>query len=389
MKYVVIIGDGMADYPLDELDGKTPLQVANKPNMDSIASRGKSGLLSTIPHNMGAGSDIANLSIMGYDPRKYYTGRGPLEAASIGVELEDGELAFRCNLITENAGEIADYCADHITSEEARELIGELDKAFDIGDFYPGVSYRHLFVMRNGDGLECTPPHDVLGGKISEHLIKPRDNPAAKRLNYMILGSKAVLSGHPINKKREEAGKNPANLIWLWGQGKRPRIEPMKVKYGVSGAMVSAVDLLKGIGIYAGMKVLDVPGATGYYDTNYEAKAEAVLKALEDVDYVFVHVEAPDEASHAGDLEMKIKTIEDLDKRLVSKVLDNTEARIAVLPDHATPISMKTHARDPVPFAIYSPNGESDGAESFDEASAKRGSLGLIEGEEFMRMLLK
>lgn len=390
MKYIVVIGDGMADYPIEELGGRTPLQVANKPNMDEIAKRGRNGLLTTIPEGMNAGSDIANLSILGYDPREYYTGRGPLEAASIGVELEPGDIAFRCNLITEKDGFIADYCADHITTEEARELILTLDEAFGIGKFYPGVSYRHLFVLKNNGNLICTPPHDVIGERIKKHMIKPSHNPVAKMLNGMTLESKDVLARHPVNKKRIEEGKNPANMIWLWGQGRRPGITPLKEKYGISGAVISAVDLIKGIGTYAGMDVIDVPGATGYYDTNYRGKAAHALKALDKFDYVYLHVESIDEASHAGDLEMKIRTIEEFDERVLGTLLDSgTEFTIAVLPDHLTPLKIKTHARDPVPFAVCSPNESSGDGTKFDEFSAKAGSAGNLFGEEFMQFLLK
>jgi 2,3-bisphosphoglycerate-independent phosphoglycerate mutase len=391
MKYLVIVGDGMADYPLEELGGKTPLQVAEKPNMDSIAAQGSCGLLRTIPPEMEAGSDIANLSIMGYDPRRYYTGRGPLEAASIGVALGGNDLAFRCNLITEEDGRIKDYCADHISSPEARELIREVAKAFaDVGEFYPGVSYRHVFVLRdNPEELKCTPPHDALNGKISEHLIEPRSSTLAAKLNEVMLKSKEVLSRHPVNLRRIREGKNPGNMLWFWGQGRKPKMEPLREKYGLSGAVVSAVDLIKGIGYYAGMEVLNVKGATGYYDTNYEGKAEAALKALREKDYVYVHVEAIDEASHAGDVEMKLKTIEDFDRRLVGRILDGLgeECVLALLPDHATPIKVRTHVKDLVPFAIL--GVEKDVVKSFDEASAKKGAYGMLEGEEFMRALLR
>lgn len=390
MKYLVIVGDGMADYPLEELNGKTPLQAADTPNMDSIAARGSCGLLRTIPEEMKAGSDIANLSIMGYDPRRYYTGRGPLEAASIGVALGANDLAFRCNLITEEDGRIKDYCADHISSEEAGELIGEVKRAFaDVGEFYPGVSYRHVFVLRNSpEELRCTPPHDALNREISEHLIEPRSSAVAARLNEVMLRSKEVLSKHPVNLRRIREGKNPGNMLWFWGQGRKPEMEPLKEKYGLRGAVVSAVDLIKGIGYYAGMKVLNVQGATGYYDTNYEGKAMAALRALKDRDYVYVHVEAIDEASHAGDLEMKLKTIEDLDKRLVGRILDgiSEECVLALLPDHATPVRVRTHVKDAVPFAVQ--GAGKDGVRSFDEASAKKGVYGVLEGEEFMRALL-
>jgi 2,3-bisphosphoglycerate-independent phosphoglycerate mutase len=392
MKYIVLVGDGMADYPLEELKGKTPLQVADTPNMDEIAAKGRSGLVKTIPDDMGAGSDIANLSILGYNPKRYYTGRGPLEAASIGVDMRADDVAFRCNLITERDGRIADYCAGHISSEEAEELIDALNSAYKhIGEFYAGVGYRHLFLLRKGgDYLECTPPHDVMGGKISEYLIRPRGDPLAEELNQMILNSRQVLARHPVNIEREENGKNPANMIWLWGQGKRPKMESLQKKYGVKGAIISAVDLLKGIGVYAGMSVIEVPGATGYYDTNYEGKAEYAVKALEEHDYVYVHVEAIDEASHAGDLEMKIKTIEDFDDKVVGRVLDRVgeDCTVAVLPDHPTPIKVKTHTKNPVPFSVYFPGGESDNVVAFDELSAKEGSIGLLRGEEFMRFLL-
>ncbi len=390
MKHIVIIGDGMADRPIPELKGKTPLQAANKPNMDWIAAHGRSGLLRTIPEGMGAGSDVANMSILGYDPKRYYTGRGPLEAASIGIRLKRGQVAFRCNLITEKNGAIADYSADHITTEEARELIAALGEAFRrYGSFHTGVSYRHIFVTNGGDGLTCTPPHDAMGGRISEHLIMPRDDALAKRLNELIHASKGILAEHSVNAKRVKNGKLPANMIWLWGQGKKPELDPFEKKFGIKGAIISAVDLLKGIGFYTGMEALNVPGATGYYDTNYAGKAESALKALSNFGYVYVHVEAPDEASHAGDLEMKIKAMEDLDEKLVGRVLDGaSDAKIAILPDHATPIAVRTHVRDPVPFAIYSPGENGDGVGSFDEVSAVKGAHGLKQGVEFMKLLL-
>lgn len=389
MKYIVIIGDGMGDLPLKELGGKTPLQVAKKPNMDRIAELGKSGLLKTIPNGMGAGSDVANLSILGYDPKKYYTGRGPLEAASAGVKLRDGDIAFRCNIITEKGGELLDYSAGHITTNEAKELIKELNRKLGSrGTFYPGFDYRHLFVTNDGEKLTCSPPHDVMGGKIRDHLIKPLDDPLAKKLNAMMLKSKHVLSGHPVNLKRKKEGKLPGNMIWLWGQGRKPRMEPFEEKFGIQGMMISAVDLLKGIGTYAKMEVPDVPGATGYYDTNYRAKADTALRALKKLDYVYVHVEAIDEAGHAGDLDKKIATIEDFDEKLVGRILDREkDTKIAVLPDHITPISTRTHARDPVPFSVYTP-GEDGDRLAYDEESAKKGSLGHVEGPSFMKLLL-
>jgi len=391
MKYLVLLGDGMADYPLEELGGKTPLQTAKTPNMDTLARRGRCGLLRTIPKEMGAGSDIANLSILGYDPRVYYTGRGPLEAASVGVSLGEGEVAFRCNLITESDGRITDYSAGHISTKEAKELILALEQALsDYGRFHPGVSYRHLFVTTGGEKLVCTPPHDALNRWVEEVLMKPADDPVAVRLNEMTIRSREILAEQPINRERIKAGKNPANMIWLWGQGPRPRLEPLKEKYGIRGAVVSAVDLLKGIGIYAGMEVVDVPGATGYYDTNYKGKADYALKALERKDYVYLHVEAIDEAGHAGDVKQKIRCIEDFDKKVVKRVLNGLpdDCVVAVLPDHPTPIAIRSHTRDPVPFAIYDPREEGDEVKEFNEESVKDGAFGTLDGVEFMETLL-
>jgi 2,3-bisphosphoglycerate-independent phosphoglycerate mutase len=400
MKYLLIIGDGMADYPVDALNGKTPLQVANKPHIDELAAKGRSGTLKTIPEDMGAGSDIANLSILGYNPKKWYTGRGPLEAASRGIQLSKDDIAFRCNLITEENGVLVDYSADHITSEEASELMkhvgDKLGKPNEI-DFYAGVSYRHLLVFRNGpysDEVLCTPPHDTIGIKISETLPKAKTSAAeftVATLNKMILRSKKILENHPVNVNRVSRGKRPGNMIWPWGQGKKLSIPTLQERYGISGAVISAVDVVKGVGIYAGMKVINVPGATGFYDTNYEGKADYALEALKNYDMVLIHVEAPDEAGHFGDYEQKIRTIEDLDKRLIGRLLKglDQECTIAVLPDHATPIRIKTHTRDPVPFTICSPLIKADNVKCFDEASAKKGGFGFLErGELFMPLFM-
>lgn len=400
MKYLLIIGDGMADYPVDALNGKTPLQVANKPHIDELAAKGRSGTLKTIPEDMGAGSDVANLSILGYNPKKWYTGRGPLEAASRGVHLDKDDIAFRCNLITEENDVLVDYSADHITSEEATELmkhVGEkLGKPNEI-DFYAGVSYRHLLVFRNGpysDEVLCTPPHDTIGVKISETLPKAKTSAAeftVATLNKMILSSKKILENHPVNVNRVSRGKRPGNMIWPWGQGKKLSIPTLQERYGISGAVISAVDVVKGVGINAGMKVINVPGATGFYDTNYEGKADYALEALKNYDMVLIHVEAPDEAGHFGDYEQKIKTIEDLDKRLIGRLMKglDQECTIAVLPDHATPIRVKTHTRDPVPFIICSPLIKADNVKCFDEESAKKGGFGFLErGELFMPLFM-
>jgi len=386
-KFVIVVGDGMADYPVEELGGRTPLEVAEKPNMDLLAREGKVGLIRTIPRGMLKDSAVANLSILGYDPRKCFTGRGPLEAGSMGVSLGPNDVAFRCNLVTEREGRLVDYSGGCITTEEAAELLSELQKQ-GFGEFHLGISYRHIFVLRNARVSEgCSPPHDIIGEPIAKHLIKSRDR-ISLRLNEFMLASRQILSQHPVNQRRLKLGKNPANMIWLWSPGKRPDLEPFEKKYGIKGAIISAVNVINGIGVWAGMEVIKVPGATGYYDTNYEGKADYALKALKANDLVFIHVEAPDEAGHAGDVERKIKAIEDLDRRLLGRIVrKGREAAVAVLPDHPTPVTVRTHVSDPVPFAVFVPGGEGDGLR-FTEAEAKRGSLGLVQGPRFMKLFL-
>ena len=400
MKYLLIVGDGMADYPVPELDNKTPLQAANKPNMDMIAAKGCSGLLKTVPEGLTPDSGTAIISVLGYDPTRYYTGRGPFEAAARNIKLDENDVAYRCNLITEKDGILVDYSADHITNSESAELIDSvkesLEKRGEV-EFFAGLGYRHFLILRNymhKEIIECTPPHDVRGVEISKVLPQAKTEETKSTvdlLNRLILDSKKVLENHPVNVARKKSGKRPGNMIWPWGGGRKPVMPTFKEKYGVDAAVISAVDLVKGIGVYAGMKIVDVPGATGLYDTNYEGKAEYALKALENSDMVFVHVEAPDEAGHCRDYELKVKTIEDLDKRLLGRLLDGLkeECVIAVLPDHPTPIKIGTHTKDPVPFAIYSPSIKADGAKQFDEYSAKKGEYGLIEGEAFMSLFLR
>jgi len=399
MKYLLIVGDGMADYPVPELDNKTPLQAANKPNMDMIATKGCSGLLRTVPEGLTPGSGTAILSVLGYDPRRFYTGRGPFEAAARNIRLDENDVAYRCNLITEKDGILIDYSADHITNSESAELIESLKKKMEKPgevEFFAGLSYRHFLILRNylqNEIIECTPPHDAIGTEISKILPKAKSEEAKSTvnlLNRLILDSKKVLEHHPVNIARKKSGKRPGNMIWPWGGGRKPRMPTYKEKYGVDAAVISAVDLVKGIGVYAGMKIVVVPGATGLYDTNYEGKAEFALEALENSDMVFVHVEAPDEAGHSQDYELKTKTIEDLDKRLLGHILNGLkeECVIAVLPDHPTPIKIGTHTRDPVPFAIYAPSAKADEVKQFDEFSAKNGGFGLIEGEAFMSLFL-
>ncbi len=389
MKYIILVGDGMADYPIPELGGITPLQAANIPNMDFIAKHGKCGVSKTVPEGLTPGSDVANLSILGYDPARYYRGRGPLEAASIGIKLGKDDIAFRCNLITEKDGLIADYSAGHISTEEARILIEAVDKELgNGGKFYAGVSYRHLLVMDKGEKAQCTPPHDVVGKSVEDCLPRGKDSEV---LVSMINASKPILEDHEVNIKRKKKGKNIANLIWPWGQGRAPDMPLFRELYGVSGSIISAVDLLKGIGRYAGLDIIDVPGATGYLDTNFSGKASYALRSLREHDFVLVHVEAPDEAGHMGNIEAKIKAIEDFDSKVVGGMLNELSGdyKIMVLPDHFTPISLKTHTGEPVPFAIYSSNESADYVEKFDEFAAKEGVFGVVEGHKLMNLLVK
>jgi 2,3-bisphosphoglycerate-independent phosphoglycerate mutase len=398
-KYVIVVGDGMADYPIPELNNRTPLQAARKPNMDSIAAKGKNGLIRTIPDGLNPGSDVAILSVLGFDPRNSYTGRGGFEAAARGIKLNEDDVAFRCNLITEEDGKLVDYSAGHITTREALLLIEALKKSYKMPDeieFFSGLDYRNFLILRDQPlslQTECTPPHDAVGAEISTIMPKARSREVEKSANLLkeaIYKSKEILEYHPTNISRKKAGKKPGNMIWPWGGGKKPSMPSFKEKHGLKAAVISAVDLVKGIGIYSGMKVIDVPGATGMYDTNYEGKAESALQALEDNNLVFVHVEAPDEASHAKNYLQKVKTIEDLDKRLIGRILENLKDPyvIAVLPDHPTPIRLGTHTREPVPFAIQSPHLDADDVQKFDEFSARNGAFGLVEQECLMELLL-
>jgi 2,3-bisphosphoglycerate-independent phosphoglycerate mutase len=399
MKYIIVVGDGMADYPVPELGNKTPLQVAYKPNMDSVAAKGQSGLIKTVPDELSPGSETAICSLLGYDPRKYCASRGPLEAPARGLKLGENDAAYRCNLITEKDGVIVDYSAGHITTEESSKLIASINKAFGkLGkiEFYSGLDYRHFLILRNfpkPELTQCTPPHDAIGVSVSAVLPKAKSAEAektARLLRELINRSGGILRTHPVNIAREKAGKNPGNLIWPWGGGKKPSMPTLKEKYGLKAAVISAVDLVKGIGTYAGMEIINVPGATGLNNTNYEGKADATLKALEDNDLVFVHVEAPDEAGHLRDYALKVKTIEDLDKRLLGRILNGlTEPyAIAISPDHPTPIRIGTHSRDPVPFAIKSPFLKPDGVKKFDEFSARNGAFGLVEHDYLISLLI-
>ena len=401
MKYIVILGDGMADEPIPMLGDKTPLQAAIKPSIDLLARMGRSGLLHTIPNGFKPGSEIANLAILGYDVAKVFEGRGSLEAASMGVEIEPGEVAMRCNLICIEEGRIKNHSAGHISTEESRELIEFLQKELGGGrvNFFPGVSYRHLIKLKDGDKhLDSTPPHDVIGTPFRDVMIRaerPQAQADADLLNSLILRSQEILPQHPINKKRVAEGKDPANSIWPWSPGYRPQMSTLLEKYGIrSGAVISAVDLIKGIGIYAGLESIDVEGATGLHDTNYEGKTQAALKALRETDFVFLHIEASDEAGHEGDAKLKVKTIEYLDHRVVRPILEEVAGwdepvTVALLPDHWTPCRLRTHVSNPVPFVIYGPGIEADQVEVYDEDAARHGRYGeLMLPDQFMEELI-
>ena len=391
----------MADEPIASLGNKTCLQAANKPNIDKVAALGRNGLLDTIPEGYAPGSEIANMSVLGYDVAKVFEGRGSLEAASMGVAIEDGEMAMRCNLICIENEKIKNHSAGHISNEEANELILFLQKELgsDEVNFFPGVSYRHLFKMQGGNKkLKCTPPHDVPGTPFADVMIQaetPEAQATADFLNELTLKSQALLENHPVNLKRAAAGKDKANSIWLWSPGYKPEMKTLLETYNLnSGAVISAVDLIKGIGVYAGLKVIEVEGATGLYDTNYEGKAQAAIDALRTDDFVYLHIEASDEAGHEGNVSLKIKTIEYLDSRVVKPIFDeistwNEPVTIAILPDHPTPCVYKTHTNSPVPFIIYRQGDKADNVQVYDESAAENGSYGLLKGAEFMNKLIK
>lgn len=401
MKHIIILGDGMADEPISELGDKTPMEVANTPTMDWLASHGRVGRLKTVPVGYHPGSEVANMSVLGYDLDKTFEGRGSLEAASIGVPLLDGEMAMRCNLICIENGIIKNHSAGHISNEEAAELIDFLNEqlADDNIRFYQGVSYRHLLKVKHGDKrIHCTPPHDVPGTPFRDVLIRPEAAEAqatADLLNGLILRSQKLLENHPVNIKRKAEGKDAANSIWPWSPGYRPRMQTLMERFGIdSGVVISAVDLIRGIGVYAGLKPILVEGATGLWNTNYEGKVAAAIAALKDNDFVFLHIEASDEAGHEGDYNLKIKTIENLDSRVCKPILEavqqmNEPIAIAVLPDHPTPCRIRTHTGEPVPFLIYRPGDHADSVERFSEHSAQQGSYGLLEGEQFINEFLK
>lgn len=389
IKYILLVGDGMADYPIPELGNKTPLEAASTPNMDCLAAQGMMGTVKTLREGLPLGSDVAILTLLGYNPAQYYTGRGPLEAANMGIELAKDETAARCNLVTIKDDLLLDYSAGHISSQEAGELIDFLNRRLGSPPqrFYPGVSYRHLLVLK-GDftSVEATPPHDIIGRPYREYLP---EGEGAEVFRELMAASYQILKDHPLNQQRDK----PANMIWLWGQGKAPTLPTLKERFGISGAVVAAVDLVKGLGRYAGLEVINVPGATGYLDTNYEGKVAAGLEVIKKVDFLFLHVEAPDEAGHSGVLKMKMEAIEAFDARIVGPLLkglsDHKEYRVLLMPDHPTPLSVRTHTAEPVPFCLFGSGVKSDETKAFNEVEARKGSVHLEQGWELITRLLE
>lgn len=402
MKYVVVIPDGMADYPVPELGNKTPLQAAHIPTFASLAAHGSVGMVKTIPEGLAPGSDTANLAVMGYDPLIYYSGRSPFEAISMGLELADTDVVFRCNVVTLSEDEpyeekvMLDHSADEISSEEARELIETINKHFKTGEmnFYPGVSYRHILIWNKTPfDFSFTPPHDIIGQKVKDYLPA---GPYGEIFGKMMIESSQLLSRHPVNIKRKESGLRPANSLWIWGEGKKPALSDFYEKYGLRGSVISAVDLIKGLGICAGLKSIDVPGATGNYHTNYEGKTKAALEALRTgQDFVYIHLEGPDECGHRYEIDNKVKAIEDIDARLVKPLLEqlnawNEDYSILILPDHPTPLRLRTHTSEAVPFLIYRSNDRKNAAgQVYDEFEAAKTGLYLDKGHLLMDYFIK
>lgn len=402
MKYIVMLGDGMADTPVPELDGKTPLEVANKPNMDFLAQHGKAGMVRTVPQGMPPGSDTANLSAMGYDPEIYYSGRSPLEAVSIGIDLVPEDVTFRCNLVTLSDAEnyedatMLDYSAGEISTAEAAELILYLNEQFQTAErqLYPGISYRHCLVLHHAQtGSLCTPPHDISLKPIREHLPRGR---YGEQLLELMKRSRELLRDHPINRARIAAGKRPATSCWFWGEGTRPALTAFAQKFGVKGGVISAVDLIKGIGICAGLTSVEVDGANGNWDTNYKGKADAALELLQNgYDFVYIHVEAPDECGHRHEVENKIKSIEQIDAQILGRILPAMQAAkepfaLLLMPDHPTPLEIRTHTAEPVPFVLY--HSEREGAlpiARYTEALAAQTGWYVPKGCQLMELLLR
>lgn len=400
MKYLVLLCDGMADYPVAELGGKTPMGASFTPAADRLARASRVGLVKTVADNMKPGSDVANLAVLGYDPQVYYSGRSPLEAGSIGIDMKPTDVSFRCNLVTLSDEEsyedktILDYCADDISTEEAKILVECLAEHFNSDEFqlYSGVSYRHCLIWNNGttDVGTLTPPHDITGKPIKEYV--PRHENAAK-LYGMMVKSYGILKDHPVNLERIKRGKRPANSMWFWGEGVRKALTPFEEKYGLKGSVISAVDLLKGIGKFSGMNVVDVEGATGYIDTNFEGKAQAAINEFRNgQDFVYIHVEAPDECGHRRETENKKKSLELIDGKILSPVVAELEKtgdyKVLIMPDHATPLSLGTHTNDPVPFLMYHKNGEVSGVSQFNEETAASTGDYIENGHQLLKMFI-
>ena len=392
MKYIIIIPDGAADNPIEELGNKTPLEAARTTNMDYLAQHGSTGLIQTIPDKMKPGSDVGNMALLGYNPAKHHSGRAPLEAANLNVELSGDEIAFRCNLVTVNDNKMLDYSAGHIKTKEASLLIDALNEEINLDGvkFYPGKSYRHLLVLKVRNpkiycAIQATPPHDILNQDIKEHLPK---GPESEMLLKLMERSKDIFEKHSVNTVRVDLGESPANMIWLWGQGIRPNLPSFREKFGVKGSIISAVDLVNGIGRLAGLEIVNVPGITGYYDTNYLGKAEYALESLKHRDFVYIHIEAPDEAGHNGDIKAKVSAIERIDKDIVGTILnhysEHDNVRILVLPDHPTPVKLRTHTSDPVPFVMYGKGIAHDGSDEYSETTGKQNGLKFESGEALL-----
>lgn len=384
MKYLLILADGAADEPLEELGGKTPLEVAKKPNMDMIAKKGRCGMLKTVDESMTPGSDVANMSILGYDPEKYYTGRGALEALSMGVPFGEDDMAYRCNLVTIENGKMKDFAAGHITSEEGAELFKSLQEKVPELKFYPGVSYRNVMMFPGGKGVESYPPHDIVDEVVDNYMPK---GPDADVVMKAMVRAADVFENHPVNVARKAAGKNPATTIWPWSSGKKPAMPKFEEMFGKKGAMISAVDLLFGIAACCGMEIVKVEGATGYLDTNYMGKAKAAVETLKgDADFVYMHVEATDEAGHLGSVEEKIRAIERLDEA-VGYILENFDGCVMLMPDHPTPIAKKTHTHDAVPFVVMGKD-EADGVSAYTEKDVREnGAYGLMKAVDLLPMV--
>lgn len=395
MKYVMIVPDGMADQPLADLSGRTPVMAAHTPSMDTLAREGLTGKVLTVPDGMYPGSDVANMALMGYDPQTHYSGRGPLEAAAIAVPMQSRDVAFRCSLVTTDGEHLLDYSAGGIPTEEARMLIEVLEAKLSTPaiHFFPGVGYRHIMCWSGGPlETECMPPHEMIGKRLDAHYPKGDGENILRRL---IQDSYEILDPHPVNRRRAEEGLSPANMIWLWGQGRPPKLQPFSLRWGLTGGVVAAVDLIKGLGMLCGLEVPDVPGATGYIETDYGAKGDYALRLLAQHDFVYVHIEAPDEAGHQGDWEAKIWAIEQIDRHIISTIVDglrkhNIGFRLIIVPDHATPVSVRTHTPGPVPFLLYDSTAPRRNDLPYDESILEEpGALFIAEGYRLIETLIK